>query len=77
MQAKQVFFLLLVVAAMTLLCFAFIKIAYWMERIDKKVDRDTIGFDTDDYEINRKIRVASIVIFFVIATIGIIILLLK
>ena len=42
--------------------------------IDKKSDKNTFGFETDDYETNRKIRIASIIIFFIFATIGLLIL---
>ena len=48
-----------------------------MENVDKKVDKDSYGFEMDDYEVNRKIRVASIIIFFIVATIGLLILFFK
>ena len=67
----------LFIIIMCVLCFICIKIAYWMENVDKKVDKDSYGFEMDDYEVNRKIRVASIIIFFIVATIGLLILFFK
>jgi hypothetical protein len=48
-----------------------------MEKIDKKTDKNLYGFETDDYKVNRQIRVAAIVIFFIVATIGLIVLYFK
>ena len=48
---------------MSFLCFLAIKLAFWMEKIDKKTDKETLGFEVDDYKTNRKIRVVSIIIF--------------
>ncbi|MBO5439269.1 MAG: hypothetical protein J6A53_01275 [Clostridia bacterium] len=62
---------------MSFLCFLAIKITYWMEKVDKKTDKEQFGFETDDYKINRKVRVASIIIFFVFATVGLLVLFLK
>ena len=59
---------------MSFLCFLAIKLAFWMEKIDKKIDKETLGFEVDDYKTNRKIRVVSIIIFFIVATIGLLFL---
>ena len=68
---------LLIIIIMIILCLATIKIAYWMEQIDKKTDKNLYGFETDDYKVNRQIRVATIIIFFIVATIGLIVLCFK
>ena len=68
---------LLIIIIMSILCLAAIKIAYWMEQIDKKTDKNLYGFETDDYKVNRQIRVAAIIIFFIVATIGLIVLYFK
>lgn len=47
-----------------------------MEKVDKKTDKETFGFETDDYE-TKKLRVASIIIFFIFATVGLLFLFLK
>ena len=59
---------------MSFFCFLAIKLAFWMEKIDKKADKKTLGFEVDDYKTNRKIRVASIIIFFIFATVGLLFL---
>ena len=68
---------LLIIIIMSILCLAAIKIAYWMEKIDKKTDKKLYGFETDDYKVNRQIRVAAIIIFFMVATTGLIVLYFK
>ena len=68
---------LLIIVMMIILCLATIKIAYWMEKIDKKTDKNLYGFETDDYKVNRQIRVATIIIFFIVATIGLVLLYFK
>lgn len=68
---------LLIIIIMIIICLATIKIAYWMEKIDKKTDKNLYGFETDDYKVNRQIRVAAIIIFFIVATIGLIVLYFK
>lgn len=64
----------LFIIIMIALCLITIKIACWMEKIDKKTDKNLYGFETDDYKVNRQIRVAAIIIFFIVATIGLIVL---
>lgn len=64
----------LFIIIMIVLCLITIKIAYWMEKIDKKTDKNLYGFETDNYKVNRQIRVAAIIIFFIVATIGLIVL---
>lgn len=68
---------ILIIIIMIILCLGAIKIAYWMEKIDKKTDKNLYGFEMDDYKVNRQIRVAAIIMFFVIATIGLIVLYFK
>ena len=68
---------LLIIVVMVILCLVTIKIAYWMEKVDKKIDKKLYGFETDDYKLNRQIRVDTIIIFFVVATIGLIVLCFK
>ena len=67
----------LIVVAMSILCFIIVKVAYWMEKIDKKTDKELYGFETDNYKVNRQIRVFSIITFFIIATIGLLVLCFK
>ncbi len=73
----RVLVVLLIIIIMIILCLATIKIAYWMEKIDKKTDRNLYDFETDDYKVNRQIRVAAIIIFFIVATMGLIVLYFK
>jgi len=68
---------ILIIIIMIILCLSTIKIAYWMEKIDKKIDKNLYGFETDDYKVNRQIRVVAIIIFFVVTTIGLIVLYFK
>ena len=69
--------IILFIIFMTILCLGTIKVAYWMEKMDKKIDKNLYGFETDNYKVNRQIRVFSIIIFFIVATVGLIVLGLK
>ena len=68
---------ILIIIFMIVLCIIAIKISYWIEKIDKKTDKYLYGFETDDYKVNRQLRIAAIIIFFIITTIGLIVLYFK
>ncbi|MBQ4510811.1 MAG: hypothetical protein II984_08815 [Clostridia bacterium] len=71
---NEIFIITFVLCFYVFFCFLAIKLAFWMEKIDKKADKETLGFEVDDYKTNRKIRVVSVIIFFIFATVGLLFL---
>lgn len=52
--------------------FIVLKIAHGMIRVSRYIDRKTVGFETDDYDVNKKIATICISLFFIFLAVALI-----